>query len=127
MSEFQINFFNEVSELFVDGTFKVAPKNWYQLLNIFRYDKKHNFYMPLAFVILSSKSEEIYNEIFQKPIQLIKYHTNIKSFDNIKIMCDFEIGMRRAIKNNFDLCLLEECYFHYCKAIWKKIKKLNIF
>ena len=79
MSEFQINFFNEVSELFVDGTFKVAHKNWYKLLNIFRYDKKHNFYMTLAFIILSSKSEEIYNEIFQKLIQLIKYHTNIKS------------------------------------------------
>ena len=59
MSEFQINFFNEVSELFVDGTFKVAPKNLYQLLNIFGYDKKHNFYMPLTFIILSSKSEEI--------------------------------------------------------------------
>ena len=27
MSEFQINFFSEVTELFVDGTFKVAPKN----------------------------------------------------------------------------------------------------
>ena len=86
MSEFQINFFSEVNELFVDGTFKVAPKNWYQLLNIFGYDNKHNFYMPLAFIILSSKSEEIYNEVFQKLIQIIKYHTNIKSFDNIKIM-----------------------------------------
>ena len=79
MSEFQINFFSEVNELFVDGTFKVAPKNWYQLLNIFGYDKKHNFYILLAFIILSSKSEEIYNEVFQKLIQLIKYHTNIKN------------------------------------------------
>ena len=60
-------------------------------------------------------------------IQIIIYHINIKSFDNIKIMSDFEIGLRRAMKNNFDLCLLEGCYFHYCKAIWKIIKKLNLF
>ena len=127
MSEFQINFFGNVCELFIDGTFKVAPKNWYQVLNIFGYDKKQDFYMPLAFIILSSKSEEIYNEVFHKLVQLIKYHTNIKTFENIKIMSDFEIGLRRSIKSNFDFCILEGCYFHYCKAIWKKILKLNLF
>ena len=127
MSEFQINYFTEIEEIFIDGTFKVAPKNWYQLLNIFGYNKKQNFYMPLAYIILNSKSEEIYNEVFYKIIQLIKYHTNLKSFEDIKIMSDFEIGLRKAIKKNFELCLLDGCYFHYCKAIWKKIKKLNLF
>ena len=130
MSEFQINFFSQISEIFIDGTFKVAPKNWYQLLNIFGYDKTHKFFMPLAFIILSSKSEEIYNEVFYKIITLVKAHTDLKSFDKVKIMCDFEIGLRKAIKNNFESCLLDGCYFHYCKAIWKKkkkIKKLNLF
>ena len=127
MSEFQIIFFSQISEIFIDGTFKVAPKNWYQLLNIFGYDKTHKFFMPLAFVILSSKSEEIYNEVFYKIITLVKAHTDLKSFDKVKIMCDFEIGLRKAIKNNFESCLLDGCYFHYCKAIWKKIKKLNLF
>ena len=127
MSEFQINYFQEISELFIDGTFKVAPKNWYQLLNIFGYDKNHNIYMPLAFIILNAKSEEIYNEVFEKIIVLVKSHTNLKSFKDIKIMSDFEIGLRRAIKNKFEDCLLDGCYFHYCKAIWKKIKKLNLF
>ena len=127
MSEFQINFFSQISEIFIDGTFKVAPKNWYQLLNIFGYDKTHKFFMPLAFIILSSKSEEIYNEVFYKIITLVKAHTDLKSFDKVKIMSDFEIGLRNAIKNNFESCLLDGCYFHYCKAIWKKIKKLNLF
>ena len=127
MSEFQINYFSEISEIFIDGTFKVAPKNWYQLLNIFGYDKKHNIYMPLAFIILNTKSEEIYNEVFEKIIVLVKSNTSLKSFKDIKIMSDFEIGLRRAIKNKFEDCLLDGCYFHYCKAIWKKIKKLNLF
>ena len=126
MSEFQINYFQEISELFIDGTFKVAPKNWYQLLNIFGYDKKHNIYKPLAFIILNTKSEEIYNEVLEKIIELVKSNTSLKSFKDIKIMSDFEIGLRRAIKNKFEDCLLDGCYFHFCKAIWKKIKKLNL-
>ena len=83
--------------------------------------------MPLAFVILSSKSEEIYNEVFYKIITLVKAYTDLKSFDNVKIMNDLEIGLRNAIKNNFESCLLDGCYSHYCKAIWKKIKKLKLF
>ena len=41
-SVFQPNCFKEVSELFIDGTFKIAPKNWYQLVNIIGFieDKK---------------------------------------------------------------------------------------
>ena len=42
-------------------------------------------------------------------------------------MSDFEIGLRKSIKKNFDNCLLEGCFFHYSKAIWKKIKKLKLF
>ena len=52
MSEFQINFFQNVDELFIDGTFKVAPKNWFQLLNIFGYEKKRILY---SFSIYNSK------------------------------------------------------------------------
>ena len=42
-------------------------------------------------------------------------------------MCDFELGLRRAIKTSFEGCSLQGCYFHYCKAIWNRIKKLNLF
>ena len=34
-SDFQLNLFNDVNELFSDATFKVAPPDWFQLLNIF--------------------------------------------------------------------------------------------
>ena len=126
MSEFQINFFQNVDELFIDGTFKVAPKNWFQLLNIFGYEKKE-FYMPLAYIILNSKSEEIYNKVFGELVNLIKTYTKIKDFDGIKIISDFELPLRKAIKNNFENCLLDGCYFHYAKSILKKIKKLKLF
>ena len=39
-SEFQINLFTEIDELFLDSTFKICPPNWYQLLNFFGFIKK---------------------------------------------------------------------------------------
>ena len=127
MSEFQINLFTNVSEIFIDGTFKIVPKNWYQLLNIFGFDDKNKIYTPLAYILLSSKNEELYNIVFAELIRIIKNNTNIKSFEGVKIMTDFELSLRKSVKNNFEFCLLNGCYFHYCKSIWKKIKKLNLF
>lgn len=120
MSEFQINFFTQIEDLFIDGTFKIAPKNWYQVLNIFGYNKKLNFYMPLAYIVLSSESEDIYNHIFNNLIYLIKTNTNLKTFKWIKIMSDFEIGLRKSIKNNFDNCLFQGCFFIIRKLYGKK-------
>ena len=42
-------------------------------------------------------------------------------------MSDFELSLRKAIKNNFTGYHLQGCYFYYCKSIWNKIKKLNLF
>ena len=85
MSEFQLNFFSEEKGLFIEGTFKITPKNWYQVLNIIGYNKNKNFYMPLAYVVLISKSEEIYKEIFHKLVELIKYHTKKNHMKILKL------------------------------------------
>ena len=42
-------------------------------------------------------------------------------------MCDFELGLRKSIKKVFEGGLLQGCYFHFCKSIWTKIKKLHLF
>ena len=98
MSEFQINLFTKVSEIFIDGTFKIVPKNWYQLLNIFGFDDKNKIYTPLAYILLSSKNEELYNIVFAELIRIIKNNTNIKSFEGVKIMTDFELSLRKSVK-----------------------------
>ena len=67
-SEFQLNFYIEIQELFIDGTFIIYPKNYYQLVNIFGYNKHKNFYMPLSFILLFSKNEELYTAAFSQLI-----------------------------------------------------------
>lgn len=91
----------------MDATFKTAPKNCYQLFNIFWYIKNYNFYIPLALILMSSKNEDLYKEVFTQLIRLIKSHSNFNNFADIKIMCDFELGLRRAIKDIFPLCILD--------------------
>lgn len=73
--------------------------------------------MPLAYIILSSKTEEIYNKVFNELLTLIYSYTNRKTFEGIKIKCDFELSIHESIKKIFDGCLLDGCYFHYGKAI----------
>ena len=88
-SQFQLKLYNEVDELFIDGTFKIAPKNWLQLINIFGYIKKKKFYVPLTYALLSSKTEELYDEFFAQLIRNIKAVNKDFCFNELKIMSDF--------------------------------------
>ena len=45
-SKFHLNFLAKVSYIFVDATFKIAPKNFYQVLNILGYEEETKFTMP---------------------------------------------------------------------------------
>ena len=126
-SQFQLKLYNEVDELFIDGTFKVAPKNWLQLINIFGFIRKKKIYIPLTYALLSSKSEELYDEFFTQLIRNIKTVNKDLCYEELKIMSDFELSLRKSIRKNFKGCILQGCYFHFCKSIWKKIKKLHLF
>lgn len=54
-SIFHLKCFNEITELFIDGTFKSAPINWYQLVNIFGFIKKKKIYLPLEYIAFKFK------------------------------------------------------------------------
>lgn len=50
---------SDVSELFMDGTYKCCPKFFQQLYTI--HGLRNGHYVPLVFVLLSGKSECVYN------------------------------------------------------------------
>ena len=106
---FQLNMFSEINELFFDGTFKICPKNFYQLVNVFGFIEKKNFYMPLAYILMSSKTFELYDEVLLQLKRFIEKYSGFKNFQEIKVMCDFEIPLRKAIKANFPGCILIGC------------------
>ena len=69
--------------------------------------------MPLAYIILYSKEEELYTEAFSQLILAIKHHNNFDNYNDIKIMIDFESSFKKSIKNCFKGCILQGCNFHY--------------
>ena len=97
-STFQLNLLTKAQQLFIDATFEVCPKYYYQILNVDGYFKEINGIMPLIFIPFTSNTEEIYDQIFQNIYKIMDYnkinHKNIYKF----IMSDFELTLRNSIK-----------------------------
>lgn len=114
--------FNDCDDYFADGTFKSAPKGWYQLFNIWGYKKSNNSYLPLANIIMSNKSYEIYDKIIKDFLNFFNNYNIIIDFSKKSIMTDYEHSLRASIKNNIPDINIRSCFFHYSKAIYKKAK-----
>ena len=110
----------------MDGTFKSTPKNYYQLFNIIAYIKQEKFYIPIAYILMTNKSFELYFKLLKE----IKFHVKINNinvdFKNINFICDFERSLIKAIKEVFNKSRINGCYFHYVKALWKKMKSYGL-
>ena len=125
-SNFQLNLLTKADQLFVDSTFKSSPKNYYQILNIAGYFKEINSIIPLVFISITNKSEDIYNKIFHNLFEIME-NINIKINKICKrIMCDFENSLRKSLKKNFPSSILNGCYFHFLKILWEKAKNLSL-
>ena len=52
------------TQIFVDGTLKIAPKGFYQVVNIGGYIPEIGGIIPIFFIPTNGKSEYLYNKIF---------------------------------------------------------------
>ena len=109
--------------LLSDGTFKSAPKLFYQLYVIFGVvdDRK----LPLSWVLLKNKT----NGIYRRMLQIFKMELQRKNLQLTvtEVVCDFELGFKSAIETDFPQVRLWGCYFHFTKALLKKMKDLRLF
>ena len=123
---FQLKLLSESEELFIDGTFKMSPENYCQILNIWGYLKNKNLYVPLIHSLMSSKSYIAYNKVFIH-IKNLLTDNNIKvNFNDKTITTDYEKSMRKSIKKILEPKNLNGCFFHYSKALWKKCRNYGL-
>ena len=54
-SKFQLKFLIDVTHIFIDANFKIAPKNFYQILNILAHNEKTKFTIPVAFILITKQ------------------------------------------------------------------------
>ena len=125
-SIFQFLFLTKATNIFIDATFKVAPKNFYQVLNIMVYEEKKKFTMPVVHILMSSKSYYSYKKIFQDIKNILNENKIDVDFKNTIINCYFEKSLIKAIREEFKDTKIYGCYFHFVKALWKKSRKLGL-
>ena len=66
-SPFQVKLFREYNDdIFIDGTFFIAPKFSYQVFITRTYDKELDSFYTTSFAILKNKEQETYKMLFEK-------------------------------------------------------------
>lgn len=108
------------SKIFIDGTFKVCPKPFYQCLIIMVFDEQTDAFVPVFYVLLTSKNTQIYRHA----LYWIKSAVDYK-MQPLVITCDYEKALHSAVKNEFPNANINGCLFHWKQAIRRKIKDLR--
>lgn len=64
----------------------------------------------------------------QSYVALFEYiETKLFKLNPTNMMTDFENGLRKAIKQCWPNCSLHGCWFHFCRAIQRRVRKRRLF
>ena len=78
-------------------------------------------YVPVFFVLLQSKDEEVYQLALQACINSIA-----RRFGALSVTCDFERGLIDALKLEFSEAFFVLCLFHFKQAVRRKLLEFGI-
>jgi hypothetical protein len=115
------------SALFIDGTFRIVPQGFYQLLIIMIHSRAHNVFVPVWFVLLPNKTEDIYHNALQTIISASNWKLEAST-----VTCDFEAGLLAACRTHFcgetqsPPAQMVACLFHFKQALRRKMGDLGI-
>jgi hypothetical protein len=108
--------------LYFDGTFKCVPYPFYQLLVLMVFDSASNLYIPVFYVLTTSKTQWTYWTVLNEI--LISCEMQL---DASFVHCDFEKAMINAIKEQLGKeSEIAGCFFHFKQALLRKMKELGI-
>ena len=89
--------FASFKQLYIDATFKVTPKLFYQTLIIIAKDSLSNLNIPCFYIPMSNKKLETYNKIFSTLFDILKIENIKYEPKSIKITCDFELNLENLL------------------------------
>ena len=110
--------------LFIDATFH-HPEYYSQLLIIIFKDLISSEYYPGFFILMSNKSEILYDLIFKSVKRLISQQ-NIYDLSFKTITTDTEIALINAVKNNFDKATRIGCWFHLSQDLIREARTIGL-
>ena len=113
------------SHLFIDGTFH-HPSGFSQLLIIIFKDIVTSDYLPGFYILMSNKTEILYDLIFKSVIRILTQN-NIYQLQIKTITTDTELALINAVKNNFANSQRIGCWFHLKQDLIREAKVLGLF
>ncbi|KAL5008579.1 hypothetical protein ScPMuIL_014160 [Solemya velum] len=119
----QLRLLSDTRTWYLDATFKVVRKPFYQLMSIHAFVKSGECIkqVPLAFMFMSRRRKEDYIET----LKAVK--TSLSSTPDLdEVVCDFEAAIWGAVKEVFSSVTIHGCTFHWCQAVYRKISELGL-
>ena len=113
------------SHLFIDGTFH-HPSGFSQLLIIIFKDIVTSDYLPGFYILMSNKTEILYDLIFKSIIRILTQN-NIYQLQIKTITTDTELALINSVKNNFAKSQRIGCWFHLKQDLLRETKVLGLF
>ncbi|KAL8610282.1 hypothetical protein ACOMHN_062014 [Nucella lapillus] len=107
--------------VFMIGTFYTCPRLFYQLFSI--HVECNGQLFPMMFTFLPDKSQLTYQRLFR----LMKARAAVMGleFAPSKVRTDFEQAIIMSVRLEFPRARVVGCLFHFCQALWKKVKALG--
>ena len=85
----------------VDATFKVVPRQFYQLLVI--YGVKSETVFSSIYVLMTAKSRALYDAVFN-------FVKTLTSAEPPTIVIDFQVALRHSLQNIFKEARIQGCF-----------------
>ncbi|CAF1077092.1 unnamed protein product [Didymodactylos carnosus] len=105
-----------------DGTFRTAPKIFYQSYSIHTWDKLSM--KPIVHAALPNKNEASYEILLDR---LLSYATQQNvALNPQSILIDFQVASWNAFSHKFPTAMVKGCHFHFAQNKWKKIRKYSL-
>ena len=118
-----IDLLSRAKEWYCNGTFKSVGALFTQLwsIHIFLREGDAIKQVPLLFVVMSGKSVSDYVAILQR------FKNNMLNNPVVgHLIMDFEFGTLSAMRQKFPQAQGYGCNFHWCQAIWKRVRSLGL-
>lgn len=107
--------------LFVDGTFRSVSRPFCQCVVIMTHDRASDLFLPVLFVLCTSKTRAIYANVMRSADQSAG-----QTIEPEMVICDFEAALMDSVLSHFDGVRVSGCYFHWKQALLKRLVKLRI-
>lgn len=112
----------QAEEIYMDGTFKICPKLFRQFYTIhFKFD---GVKYPAVFILMKNRQLPTYKVAFKFLATYAAQHQ--LTFKPKIIHSDFEVAILRLVAEMLPNSSINGCFFHYCQAVFRKIKKLGL-